>query len=184
MVRIRERAKSGELFFPCPPHCNGEGSSGSWARKSGEIVPTKPDSLLYKGAYIGYWAVGRRERGDDEVELFWDGVKSGSCAAPGEGCLSSDLWQMLPYAVLCLHGKREKKCLWFWLFPLFCLFNETEHKPYIRVQSMASACGNLVMLSLGTKFPLVWNRLRFCFNCSLFSVLPNLSAVSELYFCI
>lgn len=49
-----------------------------------EVAPGKPDSHVYKGMWVGYRAVGESRRRNDEVELLWDRVESGSWAAPGE----------------------------------------------------------------------------------------------------
>lgn len=114
VVGIREGVKSRwrtPLPVPTPLHWfSGEGSSGSWARKSGNLY-LESQIPSYTGSYVGCRVVGRRRRGDEEFQLFWAGVKSCSCAAPGEECLSSDLRQMVSYAVLCLHGEIVKKCL-------------------------------------------------------------------------
>jgi len=97
---------------------------------------------------------GAAGRGGDGVELFGDGLAPHSCAAPGEESPPRDLWPTLSDAGLCLRGKTAKKPVILGPFPLFGLFNEAEQKPCGRARSVGSACGDFVMPSLGTKFPL------------------------------
>lgn len=78
VVGVSEGVKSRwrtPLPVPTPLHWfSGEGSSGSWAWKSRRLY-LESQIPLCTGSYVGYWVVGRRRR-DEELQLFWAGVRS------------------------------------------------------------------------------------------------------------